>query len=534
MALRPKKPLQRTAMSGKIKRLFLVFLLIPFWIFLRSVYRDRIAAFGCFDDCFNYMGGYFLLQGKHLFSEIFFNHMPMMAYISAAIQYVTKPDSLYMLVYEHRMFLIYFSLIADILLVLRFGLVGFAFSILYEATKGYVFGERFLAEAVIIYPIVYLFGVSWELLGKKKVHSIEIMLAAVLTWFVVFSREPYVPLVGLIFGVILWSVRRTAWSKWSLGLFFLLSAIIVQFHGISNIWYSVVSVNAATVAAAELSSSAFMGIGILRIALYPLLVFFSGAWNIFRVLEVSIVVYIFMAGTTLWFVQKHRRMQFIFLGFALALADVRPIVPGSMYYSSFHHILWYGLAIMALQLIVRDLQVSPKTLFLQRGIYLGFFALVVFAWVAPSGYLHEKVDRQTEFTTNYALYYSVGETVRLLSDSTDMLFLEEWDDLIYWQAKRASSYKYSWYTSVMPGFALYRNAREDMFAATPPTFYYGKCSDKDDPFLHLPEGARGMYIRLQQGDKPSCLFVQKNKISEITDIQWESAKRFNYSLPKGL
>src|SRR4030042_4993493 len=143
-------------------RLLLVFFLIPLWVFLRSVYRDRIGAFGCFDDCFNYMGGYFVAIGKKLFSEIFFNHQPLTAYISAGIQLGTKPESIYMLLYQHRIFLIYFAIFFDFLLVLRFGIVGFGFALLFETTKGYLFGERFLSESMIIYPLVYVWDLVWE------------------------------------------------------------------------------------------------------------------------------------------------------------------------------------------------------------------------------------------------------------------------------------------------------------------------------------------------------------------------------------
>ena len=118
-----------------LKRLFLLFILVPFAFYFRSIYRDRLGAFGCFDDCFNIVGGYFITQGKHLYSEIFFNHQPLMAYLSALIQYVTKPDLLYLLIYQHRMALIWFSMVMGGVLTLRFGLIGFGFTLLSKLPK---------------------------------------------------------------------------------------------------------------------------------------------------------------------------------------------------------------------------------------------------------------------------------------------------------------------------------------------------------------------------------------------------------------
>ena len=79
---------------------------LPFWFFLRRVYRDRIGAFGCFDDCFNIVAGYFIGQGKHLYTNIFFNHQPIPAIISFFIQKIYQPQSVYELIYRHRMTLI--------------------------------------------------------------------------------------------------------------------------------------------------------------------------------------------------------------------------------------------------------------------------------------------------------------------------------------------------------------------------------------------------------------------------------------------
>ena len=197
----------------KVKRYLLpilLLLLVVFYGVLYKIYIPRVNAFGCFDDCFNFMGGYFLLHGKRLFSEIFYNHNPLMAYVSFLVQYFSHPQSLYELVLRHRQFLLLFSFTISVLLTVRFRLKAFMFIIMYELTKFYLFGDRFLAEAFVIYPLVYLLGLAWDKFNKIKLNKTDYILAAIFSWFIIFAREPVVPAVLLLFGFIIYSKK---WKK---------------------------------------------------------------------------------------------------------------------------------------------------------------------------------------------------------------------------------------------------------------------------------------------------------------------------------
>lgn len=473
-------------MSVRIK-ILLILLLIPFWIYLRGVYRDRLGAFGCFDDCFNIMAGYFIGQGKHLYSEVFFNHQPLPAYISYAIQAIYQPQSIYELILRHRMLLIYFFAAADVLLVIRFGLVGFLFALLFETTKGFLFGERFLAESMIVYPLVYLLGLVWQITK----YRFEPILIGVATWFVVFSREPYIPLT--LFFLLF---HR---SKLAISIFILLSAVTVFTHDIYAFWWNVVTLNLQQ-STQGLSLSAFF---------YPILIFFAGQWNLFRWIEVTL--------TLILFVSLVRSRKYIFLIFlALALANIRPVEPGTVYYAAFHHLVYYALLV-------------ASVLFLWKGSFILVAALIVLAFLSPHSYLNENVDRVEQFGIGYGHYIMQGEIIRRLADPTHTLFLEEWDDLIYWQAKLPSSYRYSWYTSRMRNYSLYRNAREVMFKDYPPDFYYGQCAGEQ---TSLPDFLQDDYLRLTQGATPTCIFVKKALAAKIPDERWRSVLDFSIDKPQ--
>src|SRR3989344_5269199 len=144
-------------------------LLLPLlYAILYQIYIPRVNAFGCFDDCFNYVGGFFIANGKHIYSDFFFNHQPIPAFLSYVVQTLTNPINIFDLVLRHRQFLMLFGLLFNALLIIRFRLPAFLFIIIFELSKFYVFGDRFLAEGIIVYPIVYLAGLTLLKLSNDK------------------------------------------------------------------------------------------------------------------------------------------------------------------------------------------------------------------------------------------------------------------------------------------------------------------------------------------------------------------------------
>ncbi len=132
-------------LSGKYKVFLRIFFWGLFFAFIGYFDYQRTVSFGCFDDCFNFVGAYFMLKGKILYSQAFYNHQPLAAYISYLIQFFSHPKTIYQLILDHRIFVFLFSVLFDLLLIKRFKQTGIFFVIFYELTKYYLFGKRFLA-----------------------------------------------------------------------------------------------------------------------------------------------------------------------------------------------------------------------------------------------------------------------------------------------------------------------------------------------------------------------------------------------------
>lgn len=514
---------------------FFLFSIILFF----KMYYQRLGAFGCFDQCFNYVAAYFMLKGRTLYSQIFFNHQVLMAYLSYIIQAILRPATTYQLVLYHRLFVFLFSSSMDLLLIFRFRAKGAAFVLFYETTKYYLFGHLFLPEALVVYLLVYLFGLNWQKIEKNRLSSLDFLTAGVLTWLVIFLREPYAPIAILLYIFLLWGKKLTKAKILSLSLFGSLSLLTLLSVPWSDYFFNLVTVNRGFVSQAT-QSTGLQGIRLFKVFLYPFYLLFGGQQNHFRVFLVGLdLVFLFLAGVLVISLKKYQSVGFVFL--ALGLTSLRWVEPGFIYYSAFRLLPWYGLFLMAIFLFLDIIGRKKKLFRLKRSLVFGLVALFIYIVSPAHSFLWEKVDSHEEFTVNYAHPFVYGEVVKILADKNDKLFLELWHDLIYWQSGLDSSYKYALYTPVMTDFSKYREARTEMFQHHPPDFYYAACSsdliywqpNNKDTVPLLPKERAKDYTQLFLNNQPTCLFVKKTKLPQITPSQWEAVKKFGFSLPPG-
>ncbi|MBI5122954.1 hypothetical protein HZA75_03800 [Candidatus Roizmanbacteria bacterium] len=494
--------------------------LILFYVILYKIYIPRVNAFGCFDDCNNFMGGYFLLHGKKLFSEIFFNHNPLMAYLSLLVQFITHPQNLYELILRHRQILLIFSFVFNLILIARFRLPVLGFIIFYELTKFYLFGDRFLAEGFIVYPLVYLTGLVVLKITSKQVTIFDYVFSGLLVWFIIFMREPYVPAALGLYGFLLWNKKTLRWSAIFFSLFIFLSLITIFYHDVNEFIFNVVTVNTG-LASSEVTNPAFT---LLKAFFYPINLFFVGEWGHFRVILVALAS-IFIASSLILLLKKQWKLVFA-SWLILGLLNLRFVIPGKAFYGAFHLLCWYGVYIfISFVFLTAIYKYHKKIAYILVVFYL---AILTFHVLSPASFLRSKPDPHWDLITNYGIPMQIGLVINSLSVPSDTLFIDGFDDIIYWQAQRVSSYKYSWYTSLMPNLKKYTDERIVMFKKSPPDFYYGSCPQELNQDKLLPIFIKDSYDRLTSDNKPSCLWIKKTKLSSIGPAQWKKAESYNY------
>ncbi|MBI4091940.1 MAG: hypothetical protein HY427_01905, partial [Candidatus Levybacteria bacterium] len=308
--------------------------------------------------------------------------------------------------------------------------------------------------------------------SDRKLFPIDYCLTPIFAWFVIFSREPYAPLALFLFATILWG-KFDKIKKISIAIFAVFSTItLLYISDLKGYFFNIVTVNYSTVFTSEANTNNLIGPKIFQIFLYPFYILIQGNWNLFRQLLIGIDI-IFIA---LLFSLIRNRQFFVvvFILLLLGLANLRIIVPGSIFYNAFHMIVWYGLFIFITTALV-FWHFKNRLMFIFSMVVILMF---LFSFLTSKFYFaYEKIDQHAELLTNYGETMQIGEVVKILSDPSDTLFLDGSDDLIYWQAQRTSPYKYSWYTSVMRHFPKYSKSRLDMFKNNPPDFYkeFGSC-----------------------------------------------------------
>ncbi len=514
-------------LKTKVKTI-LFFVVMPlFFLFMLYVYYQKAVAFSFIDEFNNFMAGYYILQGKSLYSQIFFQHQPLMAYMSAFIQLVLHPDTLYKLILYHRIFIIFVSILFDILLIYRFSYIGVAFSIFFELSKFYLFGSLFLGESFIVYPIVYLFGLAWEKLQKKVLSLQDILISGFFTFLVVCTREPFIPVTLCLYGYVLIG-KLTKSKAYSICFFLFLTSLTLLTLPLRQYMFDIITVNYNSVALSETAANGIRGIGIFQIFIYPFLLFFGGSWNILR--EIIVLCDVMLLGMLIYAFYIGKRLSVLFILFFLGLAAVRIVTPGTIYFSAYHILPWYGLFIMSLFLLLSLFYTKKyKRIFIVLGLYS--FIICLFMLFSTQSFIFEKNNRSNDFTTNYERYFVFGSVIHALAKPTDTVFVDSWDSLIYWQAKQPVAYPYIFYYVPMNNYPIFTNARVVMFKNNPPDFYYFYCGETKYYSPGIPNIYKNEYKQLYNITGPSCLYVLTKKIPQISQNQWNSAKQLGFYLP---
>jgi hypothetical protein len=502
-------------------------ILIPVYYILYKLYIPKVSAFGCFDDCFNYVGGYFLGKGKQLYSQIYFNHMPLMAYLSYLVQHYGNPINIYALLLQHRQFLLVFGFIFNVFLCWRFGITGLAYTLIYEFSKFYVFGDRFLAESFIVYPLVYLTGLGLHTMLKKRVYDWEIVLAAICLWFVVFMREPYVPVAVFLFGLFIRPVFFKKISLIALGVFLTLSAGLLALFPVRDFVYNVITLNVERGLSSELQAGNFFGSGIIKSFFYPVYLLIAGKWNDFRI-QLIILSIVLGFSAVVWVKTKKNLRVLGFLFIALGLANLRPTAPGLQYFEAFHEINWYGVFLFSsLYLLYESMRGARKR-------YIFFIitgCLVAYVLFSPRSFIYQHVDQQTEFITNYGNYLQISEIIKAITTPQQTLFTNGADEFLYLASDRNSSYPYSFYYPTQFKDKYY-TAATNMFSRNPPDIVYDFCSPEAPVHPYIPAQFLNLYTQWYSEGKPTCLYMKKSLVPGLTQRQRAKAGEFLYYLPE--
>lgn len=484
----------------------------------------RAGSFAFVDEYYSFVAAYFLENGRAIYSEVFSHHQPLPIFLSLFVQKILNPHSLYQLVLYHRIFVILFSLACMMGLIARFRYLGIFASLLYAPLNFYIFGNLFLAESFIVFPLVYLLMLSWNVLTKQKIFMFDFYLAALCFAFVAWMREPLIMVAILLYGVILLNKNRLRDKLLSVGLVAIISTLILAILPLKEYFNSVVLLNFSGYIQQELGSENPV-LGIFKTFFFPFLIPFIGKYNYFHTLLIGLSLAFVLATINL--LKLHHWKKVLFILSVLALSNIRVVTPGEMFFNGFHMIPFLGLFITSILLLLEGKFSKPNILVLGS---CGFLVIVFLLSLSPfNSYLFERINRTQEFVQNYGTLNSQGEVVKILSKPTDTFFVETWDLLTQWNSGLDSPAKQAPFLPIMYTKPTFKSELQQMFEKTPPTFYHGLCFEGKKYTSPFPKQIEKSYHELRVNGKHSCLYIHNSRFQTITQEQWNQVTPLGYT-----
>lgn len=486
---------------------------IIFLIIIDYFYLQKIFAIHFVDEEDNLVLGKLLIDKFLLYKDLFSHHQPLAYILSSFIQQSLDLNSIYLLIKRHREFMIAYSSIWALFLVYRFGWRMLGTVIFFELSKIYLFGNLFLAESFVAYPLIYLTALVFQ----KDIKIIEFLFIGLVVGFVLVMLSPIWPLTGfLIFMLVFGHFKKQNFFSFLLGVLMVI-LVVVPFISIKDYIFNAFYINFNYYI--PITSGEPFIVSVIKSFFTPINSFFTAEGNAV-VWLVRIFSMIFFINLFLLIKRKDFKLLAIVL-VILTLANIRYISPGLEYYQGFHLLPWLAI-FLALNFMM--LKKIGKLIFIFGGLLVvGFLLLINFNRTN----LFQKNDLNNDFFINYSRQFGVGEVIRITKNDHDSLFVvpDEW--LVYWQSNAKPGSKminyYAWMEQVPP----LKGEVDNMFLNNPPTFFYCACNKIDmEKFLN-DYPVLNEYDSFSKDGVELNLFVQKGKKGNLTTEQLNNLQFHN-------
>ncbi len=500
------------------KNLLLYAAVTLFLVVTSYFYLNNSLSFHFVDEEHNLVLGSFLLKGEKMYQDMFNNHQPLAHIISAFIQYITHPNSIYSLIKTHREFMIIWTFAWSIFLLKRFTTKVVLFIFLYELAKIVLLGNLFLSESLIIYPLVYLIALLLDGIKTRK----EYFLIGFWLSFIALTFAPVWPVLLFILG---WLAIKVIKKDYKLYLYLLIGflplvIIVLRFITVSDYFFDTVYINSKYYIpyGIEMGSDNVSMLSFLT----PVLSFFSPILSPLRIF-VNILSAFLIFSLTLLIKQKKYALV-ISLIILLGLANIRYVQPGQDYYRGFHLLPWFAILIFICSYF--GAYFYHHLVKLNKNILLILIGLsLVLAFVVSKPTLFAKRDIQQDLYINYSRQFDNGVIVNIMKQNKETLFVSPDEWLVYWQADINHPRKMINYYDWMSRSPELRSKIDDIFNYQRPTYLYCNCPQSSYLTKYF-----SAYTKIKKFNDNIPLFVLSDKLKKLTPAQKDKLKFYGVIL----
>lgn len=501
------------------ERLPIIFVVTAIFLLVMGFYYKGSALSSSFvDEQYNFAIGKYLLKGEILYDDIITNHQPITHIFSALVQKIRKPNTTFSLLMSHRIAVIIWSSIWALLLVAYFGMGGFLFVTLYELTKSYMFGNLFLAEAIVVYPLTFTVGI---IIHNKPLNKFSITLLGILLTLAAFTLGPIWPALAFLGLLLLFRLRNNFKTKLpflALGILVVI-LFVAKYTSLTGFIHDYLYLNSVYTVpqyhALYYQESWFLTI--FKAFITPLFSFIQTdvtyiLW-IIRLLSVLLII-------NLYYLVRHAKLaRAAVIIVLLALSNIRFVYPGIGSFLGFHLLPWYGVFIfIAITISLEQFKASSSYLFKAINALIIILAIAVSLNYAKDFFLAKK-DLLKEHTTNYSTLTDIGQIIRIMKSPDDTIFTSPDAWLVYWQSDTRHLPKLFGYYAWMSGVPELHERILATFTKNPPTFFY--CENCQG--LDLGQFLKS-YKQVIKNSSRTNLYVLPYRIDSLTKQQLEQLK----------
>lgn len=501
------------------KKNILIILVLLFSVITGYFYNNRSFHFRFVDEEDNFTIGKYLSKGEILYDDIITNHQPLTYIFSSIIQNYTNPNSVYSLLIRYRQAEIIWSVIWSILLVFYFGIGAFIAILIYGLTKFYLLGDLFLAEAQIVYPLLFLTGIV--IFHKKELKKLELIFIGICFALALFLLSPLWLAITFLLMIFLYKNRHKLIHNLGLmSLGFILPVLLIyQFTSLIGYFYYTFYINLVYTVPGYHQEPWL--ITAIRAFFTPFMALLSQREGPTAIIIKLLSLLLIISMIILIFRKKYFLVAGIFI--LLGLSNIRFINPGDQEYTGFHLLPWYAILIFVTSLL--SIEVFKKNNIIVKILISLILTLTIGLSINfVRSDLFQRKNMLSDYNVNYSTAINRGDAVRSMKDTGDTLFVSPNAWLIYWQSDIDHLPKLYGYYTWMSGIPKIHNAVLEAFEKNPPAFFYCEnCQGLDlEKFLDK-------YIELKNYGNKSFLYVIKSKVGKLTDKQLEQLKFYGFS-----
>ncbi len=452
-------------MSGKYLFLILGVLFLVSAIF----FKNHLYTYHFVDEDEYILGGKLISQEEKIYQDFFAQHQPFSYFTSSALQKIFHPASLLQTIKVHRLFVFVWNTGWSVVLFFLAPIPTLLFVSLWDSVRFEIFGNLFLADSLVVYPILVCFLILIK--GLRNKFTSRQLFLGILAIQIVFMAWQTGWMFVLFWCILLFLLYPQIFRQRRFYLLIFLT-VLLWLPLIINIplanWWQIIMIDNAADCPYVLGNCQLLP-RIINGLTFPLQLVFNSGFTGFAVFE-KILAGLFLINLFLLFKNRQWKLAII-MYFSVVLLGLRPLAPGQIGFNGFHKLPLLSLMLFGIFYTLNNYLKLPKLMI------VGAWGLLLIGVFLAKPYLWQNIDPNRQYHVFFSNQEKAAKEINNISRAQDTLFVMPDEMLIYYLAGAKHASKYVYYFEWMCFSPKYRQDLKQLILNSPPSIIY---SDVDN------------------------------------------------------